>query len=299
MLKNKKLIGIAGLILASFFWGAEFVVEKDVLSSVSPNYSNAIRFAIASMICTVFFIHQIKKMTLEDLTNGCITGGFMGFGFAFQTMGLNTINAGENALLCSSYILMIPFAQWIFLKKKPGMNTFVCATIALTGVFLISSNGNIAEFSFSIGEIYTLIGAIFYSGAIITISRLSLKTDSRLLTLLQLYIIAVISIIFAILLEKAPTQFTASLVVEFIYLILFATIGAQILMNLCIKYVTSSTAGMIFSTEAFFATVLGVIILKEVTGLALWIGTFLIIGSIIFIQIEEDRKTISAASNSY
>jgi len=49
------MTGLMGLLLASFFWGAEFVIEKDVLSAVEPNYSNAIRFAAASLICTFYF----------------------------------------------------------------------------------------------------------------------------------------------------------------------------------------------------------------------------------------------------
>ncbi|MGI6732489.1 MAG: EamA family transporter [Anaerovoracaceae bacterium] len=46
----------------------------------------------------------------------------------------------------------------------------------------------------------------------------------------------------------------------------------------------SSLAGIIFSTEALFAAILGIIFLKEPPTLNLWIGVFLIVGSIVSYQ---------------
>lgn len=279
-----------GLLTASFFWGAEFVVEKDILTMMGANYSNFIRFFIASVVCTLALMPRMKSIKKSDIRSGCITGCFMGLGFAFQTMGLSHINAGENALLCSSYILMIPLAEWILFRHYPGYRIFTYAMIALGGIAFISYDTAAQAWNFSTGEILTLAGAVFYTGAIISIERLSASMDSGVLSLIQFYVITVISGLFALFLEEVPEAITGTIVLEFLYLILFATIGAQLLMNRCIKYVTSSAAGLIFSSEALFAAVLGILILKDPSTLTLWIGVILIVGSIALYQIGFPKK---------
>lgn len=284
MSEKNRILGITGLLIASLFWGAEFVVEKDVLGVVDANYSNAIRFAFAGLICTVYYRSKLKLLKMQDIKNGVITGLFMGFGFAFQTMGLQTINAGENAILCSAYILILPFIEWGYLKKNPGARVFIYAIIAMMGIFLISFDGALSLWSFSKGELLTLCGSFFYAIAILTINCFSEKTDPGMLTLMQFYVITLLSVVFAFAFEQPPAHFTLWLAGEFTYLIIFATIGAQMLMNFCIKYVTSSAAGIIFSTESVFAAILGVLFLNEAGSKFLWIGMAMVIGTNILFQ---------------
>jgi drug/metabolite transporter (DMT)-like permease len=92
--------------------------------------------------------------------------------------------------------------------------------------------------------------------------------------------ITIISVVLAIFIEEIPRVCSPGIIVEFIYLILFATIGAQALMNHCIRFVSSSAAGIIFSSESIFAAVLGILILGEPSNLYLWAGIILIVGSI-------------------
>lgn len=96
-------------IVAALFWGLEFTVEKDVLSYIAPNWSNAIRFFIASLILLVIFRKRIALASLIEWKRGLYAGGLMGLGYAFQTMGLESINSGINALLCAAYVVIIPF----------------------------------------------------------------------------------------------------------------------------------------------------------------------------------------------
>ncbi len=302
MAKHEKAFGVTGLLLASFFWGAEFVVEKDILSMVDANYSNAIRFGIASLICTIALLPHIRKINRRNLFDGCITGLFMGLGFAFQTMGLKTINAGENAVLCSAYIMIIPLIEWFYMRKNPGLRVFIYAALAIAGIFLISYDGTMAAWNFSKGELLTLSGSFFYAVAIITINAVSSKTDPVMLTLVQFYVITIVSVVFAITLERPPADFSWMMAAEFAYLIFFATIGAQMLMNFCMKYVTSSAGGLIFSTESIFAAALGVIFLHETTTVFLWIGMALIVGTNILYQTgfpgnASDRIELELSSN--
>lgn len=296
MTHHSKSIGMIGLLTASFFWGAEFVVEKDVLSVMGANYSNAVRFFAASILCTLFMRKKLKTITRIDLRCGITSGSFMGLGFAFQTMGLGYLDAGVNALLCSSYILIIPLAEWLLFRKHPGYRIFLYALIAVMGIGLISYDASMRAWNFSAGEVLTFLGALFYTGAIISIERFSSQTDSQVMSLLQFYVITIISTVFALVLEPAPHLFSSLVFIEFLYLIFFATIGAQLLMNHCIQFVSSSAAGLIFSSEALFAAVLGILILKEPSTPTLWLGILLIVGAIALHQSGFPKKKSDSAT---
>lgn len=274
------------MLAASFFWGAEYVVEKDILFNMGANYSNAIRFFVAGMICTVAMFPLLRQISKKDWHNGFLTGSMMGLGFSFQTMGLQYIDAGKNALLCASYILIIPFGEWILFRKYPGLRVFFYATLAMIGIVFITFNPSLKLLNFTIGEFLTLMGSIFYAAGIISIEKLTSETDPRILSLIQFYAITFVSIIFALILEDVPNYISEVMILEFAYLIIFSSIGAQLLMNYCMRFIKSSLAGIIFSTEALFAAVLGILFLNEPSSINLWVGIMLIVGSIAAYQAE-------------
>jgi drug/metabolite transporter (DMT)-like permease len=57
----------------------------------------------------------------------------------------------------------------------------------MIGIGLISYDPSGKSWNFSIGEIMTLAVSLFYAGAIISINKLSVETDPKILTTLQFY----------------------------------------------------------------------------------------------------------------
>lgn len=275
-------IGILALILAAVFWGGEFVVEKDVLSHIEPNWSNTIRFFITGVFSLIVWRKDFRTASRTDWKKGLVSGGLMGLGFAFQTMGLETINAGVNAFLSAAYILVIPFFLWIAEKKTPKLLVMVSAVIAVTGVLFMSSVGfSIEDFHMGIGEILTLIGSVCYAGGIVTVDLYAREMDGKLLAGMQFVATFFISIMFALLFEDVPATIDSRLVIEFGYLIIFATLFAQLLFTYGMKYVSSEKAGMIFLLESVSAMVLGIFFLKETVYLVQAAGSVLIIMAIV------------------
>ena len=279
---REKLTGVSALILAAFFWGGEFVVEKDVLSYVEPNWSNAIRFAVASLCCLTIWRKSFIRANREDWKKGLISGSLMGLGFAFQTMGLATINAGVNAFLCASYILVIPFVLWRIERKKPQGIIFISAVTAIIGIVIMSLNDFSPEdFSLGRGEILTLIGSICYAGGIVAVDYYAAAMDSKFLAGSQCIATFVIAIFMALLIEEVPQTMSVRLTFEFVYLIVFSSLMAQLLFNYGMKYVSSGSAGALFLLESVSALFLGAIFLKEVITLNQIMGSVLIIVAIL------------------
>lgn len=294
--KRLKKIGTLALIAAAIFWGGEFVVEKDVLFHIEPNWSNTIRFFTTSVFALFVWRQKFRNATKTDWKKGLVSGGLMGLGFAFQTMGLETINAGVNAFLSAAYVLVIPFLLWGIEKKRPRALVLVSAAFALTGVVFMSSSGfSFQDFYMGKGEILTLLGSVCYASGIVAVDYYAPEMDEKLLAGMQFIATFFISLIFALCFESVPKSVDAGLVIEFAYLIVFATLFAQLLFTYGMKYVSSGKAGVIFLLESVSALVLGMLFLHEKVYWIQVLGSLMIIFAIVLQnksdQAEENETT--------
>ena len=132
--KKTSLIGVIALVIAAFLWGGEFVIAKHVLDVIPPNWLNMIRTSAAAVIGIIVWRKEFKAATAKDWGRGAIVGIFFGLGFAVQTMGLESVNAGINAFLSAAYVMLVPFMSWIVLKARPHRNVFIAAVIGIVGI---------------------------------------------------------------------------------------------------------------------------------------------------------------------
>jgi drug/metabolite transporter (DMT)-like permease len=99
----------------------------------------------------------------------------------------------------------------------------------------------------------------------------------------------------AALLEATPDYVDGVIIVEFIYLILLASMGTQILFAFGMKYVSSNKAGIIFLLESVSAMILGWVFLDEEILFTQILGGVLIIASILISY--QDRPSQKTATN--
>lgn len=286
-------MGVILLIIASMLWGGEFVIAKHVLDVMPPNWLNLIRTAAASIIALVVWRKEFKAATKADWVRGAIVGIFFGLGFATQTMGLETVNAGINAFLSAAYVIVVPFMTWGILKAKPHRNVFIAAVLGIIGISTMSVTGlTTGELAIGMGEILSLVSAVFYACAMVALDQFTEKSSAGFLTGSQFIFTFVVAAIFAAILEQPPVvEVNGVIVIEFIYLILLGTFATQLLFTFGIKYATATQASVIFPLESVSATALGCIFLGEVLEGVHIIGGVLLVVAIIISSLEPKDKS--------
>jgi len=81
----------------------------------------AFRFTIAAFCLSVIFIRRLLKCNLKTFIHGIIIGLTLFFAYAFQTIGCKYTTAGKNAFLTTTYVILVPFVNWILYKKRPAV----------------------------------------------------------------------------------------------------------------------------------------------------------------------------------
>ena len=288
---KKRAKAEAALIIAAVLWGAEFVVTKDIIEFIPANWTNVVRFAVSAVIALFLWRREFAAATRDDWKKGLVSGIIMGLGFAFQIIGLNSIEAGENAFLSSVYVIVIPFILWVIMRTRPPMITWLCVLIAMTGILLVSATGHsLAQIHMGFGEVMTIIGAVCYAGGIVATDFFAKEVDEKLLAGIQFIAALAVSLAFALLFEKPPSVFSLKIGLEFIYIVLLGGFVPHILFTFGMKYTPSTRASMIFLLESVVALFAGMIFLSEKVYFINFVGCALIILSIVLQNLFGEKQ---------
>jgi len=302
MKKSRKygiLSGI-GLLGAAAIWGFAFTIVKNSFDYVPPTYMLAFRFAIATVALIITFRKRLKNINKTTIMNGAFIGVFLFVAYLLQTIGCVYTTAGKNAFLTTVYVILVPYFHWIFNRKKPDKYCLIAAFVAVIGVGLLTLRGDVSGanmlsaggFGINVGDLLTLGGGVFFTLQIVFIDKYTEVQDPILLTIVQIASAAILSWIFAPILDGGfpVTVFNKVAIAGLLYLGLASTMIAFLLQNVCQKYLRPSTASLIMSTEAVFGIMGSVIFLSEIVDGKMVFGCLLILGAIVIEEIKPGSK---------
>lgn len=283
MEKNKRLsiLSDIALILVAAVWGGGFVVVKDALDSFTPLALMSIRFIMASIFVFVFLHRKIGKISRDDIRKGSIVGTFLFLAFAFQTFGLKYTTASKQGFLTATYVVMVPIIYLFLYKKLPSLLVVFSSFLAIIGIGMVSLSDSLI---LNLGDILTLVCALFFAAHIISIEYFAKDMNVFKLAFLQIFSAAIMFTVSALIFEDIPTDITPRSWLLLGYMSMFATFGCFTVQTIAQKYTSSSHASIILSLESVFAAVFGVLILKEAMTARIAIGCIIIFIAILMIE---------------
>lgn len=282
--RKKSLYADLSMLIVAIIWGGGFVAVKDALNTITPFYIMTLRFLISAVLMCIIFFKRIKKITKKDIKGGSIVGVFLFLGFAFQTVGLKYTSAGKQAFLTGTYVIIVPFLYWIFMRKRPSKYSFIGAFLTIIGIGMISIQ---SKLNINLGDMLTLICAVFFALQIVAIEFFTKDIDPIILTVVQLSLSAILSFICTVSFESVIQPLNKQAIFSILYLGVFSTMIAFIIQNVAQKYTYSTHAAIILSLESVFGLLLSVILLHEVLTVKMIIGCALIFIAIITTEVKE------------
>ena len=274
---KKNFLGVILLLLTTISWGTSFIILKDTVETVSTFYILAIRFTLSGLIIGLIFFKKIIKTPLKTMFCGIILGVILTVAYDVQTFGLIETSPARNAFLTGFYCILTPFLAWFLIKNKPTTYNVLAAILCIVGIGLVVfSNGSNGE-SYLLGDVLTLIAAVFYALQIIYIEKFQGEgQDTIQLLVFELLSVGVINIILSLIIDL-PNGLSVYLLnfdqlAKIMYLTLICTLFAQFGMMFGQKLTTCNQASLILSLESVFGALFSVILGGEVLTIGLIIG---------------------------
>lgn len=246
------------LFAAALIWGTSFFIMKNTLDNVPVFALLAIRFTAGAILLSIVCLKKWKDFTVDHLWRGAIVGGFLFLAYTVQTFGLSLTTPSKNAFLTSVYCVMVPFFTWLVVKRRPDKFNIAAAVLCVLGVGLVSLN---EQLSINLGDLLTLVCAVFYASHIVAVEKLSPGKDIYLITIFQFAFAALYSWGCTLTMETFPTQAITdpAVFLPLAYLCVMATTVALLFQNVGQIWSDPASASVILSLESVFGVLFSVV----------------------------------------
>lgn len=276
---------IGMLLLANLFWGLSFPLIKAIVHAhelLMPESSTwfitamtvAPRFLIGAAFMWMISRVQMRSATGREVKQGVLLGVSASLGMLLQTDGLQFTSASVSAFLTQFYVILIPAYLALRSRRWPRPVVWVCSLLVLVGVAVLA-RFNWRELHLGRGEIETLVSSFFFMWQILVLEHKGFAGNRVLpVTTVMFTTQAVIFLLMAIIVAPEVGAVlvpwtSPSWLVFTLLLTAICTIGAFTLMNRWQPHITATEAGLLYTTEPIFTSVMALFLPGLFSG---WAG---------------------------
>lgn len=290
------------IVFATMIWGYSFVVMKNVVEVVPPALLLGVRFLLAGLLLLIILNKRVRNnFSWKMVGLGAVLAFFDFSAFLAQTVGLQHTTPGINAFLTATYCVIVPFAWWAIAHKRPSLCNVGAAVVAVMGIWLVAVNTSGESFSMGIGEALTQLCALLFAIHIVLVSRFSKTHDVLSLTVFQFIFEGLYGLCVGGFFETVPSfsLITPDIIVQMVFLIIFASVIAFGIQNVSLAYVPPAQASLFLSLESVFGVIFSVLLYGEVVTIRLFMGFALIFVAILVNEVLAPRLEAKRAIVSF
>ncbi|PLT28394.1 DMT family transporter [Peribacillus deserti] len=299
---KKSLYADISLLLVALIWGVSFVMVQNAISHLEPFSFNALRFltaAIFLILWQLFKNQHIKSLYTKDLLLAGIKIGFWLFlGYALQTIGLLYTSPAKAGFITGLSIVIVPILSLILMKHMPSINTVIGVIAATAGLYMMTMLG---ESSFTNSDMLILIASFSFAMHVVTTGAFAKNHPALPLTIVQLSVVALLSLVCALIVEKPAHNFSSAVLfrpevwLALLITSIFATAAAFLVQTYSQKFTSSARVALILATEPVFAAITSYLWIHEILSPYAVTGCILIFLGIILSELPIKKKNVETA----
>ncbi len=278
------------LILAPIIWGGALSAARVVTPLIPPFTTSLIRFILASlvMIPSLYILEgkfpRITKKEFLLLLLLSLTGMVMFNVFLFSA--LKTITAIRSSIMLAFTPVVVAIAAFFLFRENINKIMALGILISIGGVVITVTGGDISSViahGLSVGDIYMILAVLSWACYSIVIKS-AIARISPLAALSYGSVMGIVMLLPFTFIEKGWStlaNLTMPIVFSLLYLGFFSAGIAYLWYFQGIKEVGSSKSSVFLNLEPVAAILIGVVFLKEVLTLPLFIGAILVMAGLI------------------
>lgn len=313
------------LLLCALFWSLSFpamkallLVQQGILPGAGSWFISSLsvlyRFLIAGTLLLFMSWTAVRTVNRLEVEQGLWLGLFTAGGILFQMDGLAYTSASTSAFLTQLYCVLIPV--WVAVSRQhlPSRKIVVCGALVLLGMAVLVQL-DLRDLKLGRGEMETLAASVLFTAQILCLEHPRFRNNRpQCFTTVMLLAAGVFTL--PLLVATAPSASACFRVYASLpacgllaMIVLICTLGAFILMNRWQHHITATEAGLVYSAEPVFASLLalflpgifsawaGIAYLNETLSVPLLVGGGLITAANILLHSHWlETKTLNCES---
>jgi drug/metabolite transporter (DMT)-like permease len=249
------------LVVATFFWGATFVIVKGALADASPLLFIALRFLLAGVLMWLVMARgRVKRRAVQP---SLLLGMALFSGFAFQTWGLVYTTPSRSAFVTGFSVILVPVISH-FSGYRLGRGNAAAAGLGLAGLYFLVLPSGVG--AVNRGDLLTLCAAVSFAIHIVLLGVYSRRISFMQLAPGQILVVGAIAILAAPFAPGTSLHWTGGLVFAVVVTAVFATAFAFSAQVWAQQYTPPAHTALIFALEPVFALLTSLIVTGEHLG---------------------------------
>ena len=259
---------IVALVGVTAIWGVTFVQVQDALALYPLFAFLAARFAISTIALAPFAWKPLQAMPREGIVAGVGVGALLAAAYGFQTAGLELTTVSSTGFITGLYVVFTPLIALALFGTRVPRALWAGVLLAVLGLLLL--NG--APGGSATGNALVLASAFAAALQIAALERFAPRYDPRALTFLQMATSFVGFLVIAVALGQIEIPYGWTVWAALLVTGLFAGALGFLVATWVQARTTAARAALVFTLEAPFAALAGVLLADEVLGWAGWFG---------------------------
>ncbi len=265
MSRRAPLLALVGV---TAIWGVTFVQVQNALALYPLFAFLAVRFTISTVVLAPFAFRSLLRLPREGYLVGIGVGALLATAYGFQTAGLELTTVASTGFITGLYVVFTPLLALLFFGTPVPRALWAGIAFAVVGMLLLSG----VPGGSAVGNLLVLANAVFQALQITAMERYAPRYDPRALTFLQMATSAVGFIVIALALGELEMPHGATVWGALIVTGVFAGALGYLIATWVQARTTAARAALVFTLEAPFAAIFGVLLADEVLGWAGWLG---------------------------
>jgi drug/metabolite transporter (DMT)-like permease len=271
---------LLALVGVTAIWGVTFVQVQDALALYPLFAFLAVRFAISTAALAPFAWGRLRQLPREGYVAGVGVGSLLALAYGFQTAGLELTTVSSTGFITGLYVVFTPFIALALFRTPVPPALWAGVGLAVVGLLLLSG----APGGSATGNALVLAAALAAALQIVALERFAPRYDVRALTFLQMATSFAGFVAFALALGELEVPRGGTVWAALLVTGLFAGALGFLVATWVQSRTTAARAALVFTLEAPFAALAGVLLADEVLGWAGWLGCCVMMAGILLAE---------------
>jgi drug/metabolite transporter (DMT)-like permease len=259
---------LLALVIVTAIWGYTFVPVQKAVGAYPLFAFLAVRFAISTAALGPFAWSSLRALPRAGWGAGTLAGTFLALAYGLQTAGLELTTVTSTGFITGLYVVVTPLLALAAFRTPVPPPVWLGVALSLTGLLLLSG----APGGSWLGNLLVLGNAVAQSLQIVAMERFAPRFDPRALTILQMGVAGSGFAVVAVAAGQVEAPPDAATWYALVVTGVFAGALGYLVATWVQSRTTAARAALVFTLEAPFAALFGVLLLSEHLRWAGWTG---------------------------
>lgn len=238
---------------------------------------------------------EFKKITPKEYMLCTVSGIFLALHFASWISSIKMTTVANSTILVSCSPIFVALANYFITKEKLKRKMAIGIFMSLIGTAIIAmGSSQEAANNMMLGNILAFLGAIFVAGYLV-IGGIARKSLSAGVYVFIVYSVSAVVLFIMCFISGTPVYpYPPREILLFVALAFFCSILGHTVYNYMVKYVSSTMISVSTLSEPIFASVLALLIFKEIPSIYTLLGGIIIITGIFYYLVSQTKEIKSS-----